>query len=710
MANNNNLQLSVDLALNTGDFKKGINTIDKQLKSASKQFELASGGVKEFSKSTEGCKKAIEFFTKQQDGLTKKLSLQKKEFDELATATDKMKKKLEGLDTSTKEGEKAFARLSSGIQDNIGKMARMETAIAGTERAMDKLKDSANKAQDRIEELANSGSRMSKLKDALEDAGLGASDFGNKVGDLASSIPGLGGVIGSVASSSIGKFGAMGIGLGALVGIAGGVVTAVGAIGTKAYSVSKEWEGAMRTIENSTGESKKVVAELKDELDEMDRSAWSSGKSTGDLAYVVSLVKQQLKELPADKVGEVGIQAMAVADTFNLDVNEVVRTADLLMTNMGLSAEEALGLIVYGCQEGANAEGDLLDTLSEYSAALVDSGFTAEEFGQMVVLGMDAGAMSTDKLGDAVKEFGVQATESTKSFKEEGIDQLSKGTQDLYQQYLDGKATVADVMFSAINDLKGVDNQVDQNKIGMALFGTMWEDTGSKAILAMGGAKGATIETEKKVKDLTGNVSENQQKWEELKNKGKKGMEVLGSAIQPVVGWALDLANAIADAVSWVSQLWGKLKDNKFVSAVSSAVGAVGNLLNGGGKKKKSLDLDVVMPSVNLPTVEPFDVASNLDTEGIALASKSLSASMRNLDFSSPRYSANSGASFNKPVNIVTQSDNVLVNAMLQQNELLQAILNKQQTLEAQLYIDGRQLKSHMNVIDKRQNRLAGAF
>ncbi|MBD3107175.1 phage tail tape measure protein [Bacillus sp. AGMB 02131] len=706
MANNNNLQLSVDLALNTGDFKKGISTIDKQLKSTSKQFEIATGGVKNFSKSTDGCKKAIEFFTEQQDGLNKKLSLQRKEFSELASATDKMKKKLEGLDTSTKEGEKAFSRLSSGIQDNIGKMARMETAIAGTKGAIDKMERSVDDAKRALDDLSNSGSKMSKFKNALEDAGLGASDFGDKIGDLASNIPGLGGVIGSVASSSIGKFGAMGVGLGALVGIAGGVVTAVGAIGTKAYSVSKEWEGAMRTIENSTGASKKVVAELKKELDELDSSAWSSGKSTGDLAYVVSLVKQQLKDVPTEKIAEVGEQALAVADTFNFDVNEVIRTTDLLMTNMGLTAEEAFGVIIYGCQEGANAEGDLLDTLTEYSSALIDSGLTAQEMAQMIVLGMDEGAMSTDKLMDAVKEFGVQGTESTKSFKEEGIDQLSKGTQDLYQQYLDGKVTVSDVMFSAINDLKGVDNQVDQNKIGMALFGTMWEDTGSKAILAMGGAKDATIETESKVKDLTENVSENQEKWEELKTKGKKGMEVLGSAIEPVVGWALDLANAIADAVAWVGELWGKLKDSKFVSAVSSAVGAVGNLLDG----KKSIELDANIPStVSLPTIEPIEIATKYDL-GFTRQNEELKARLRSLDYNSPRYSAASGTSFTKTVNVVTESEQAIVNTLLQQNQLLEALVNKTNTLEAQLYIDGKQLKSHMNVLEKRQNRLAGAY
>ena len=703
MANNNNLQLSVDLALNTGDFKKGISTIDKQLKANQKMFNLASGSVKGFEKSTEGCQKAIEFFAKQQEGLNKKLSLQVKEFGDLSEATEKMKKKLESLDTSTKEGQKAFSRLSSGIQDNIGKMARMETAIEGTKKAIEKMENSSTEAKNALNELSSSGSKMSKLRDALEDAGLGASDFGDKVGDLVSNIPGIGGVVGSVASTSIGKFAGMSLGLGALVGVAGGVVTAVAGIGTKAVSVSREWEGAMRTMENATGSSKKEVAKLRDELDEMDRSAWSSGKSSGDLAYAVSLIKQQLKDIPTDKIGEIGIQAMAVSDTFNLDVNEVIRTADLLMTNMGLTAEESFGLIIYGCQEGANAQGDLLDTLGEYSSALVDSGLTAQEMAQMIVLGMDAGAMSTDKLMDAVKEFGVQGTESTKSFKEEGIDQLSQGTQDLYQQYLDGKATVSDVMFSAINDLQGVDSQVDQNKIGMALFGTMWEDTGSKAILAMGGAKDATIESDKKVQELTGNVSENQQKWEELKSKGSRGMEALGKAIEPVVGWALDLANAIADCVAWVSELWKKISDSKFGKAVGKVVSIGGGLV--GGILGQSLEI----PSIETPNFEPINIGANVDTSALSKSGEMLSKAMARLDYSSSIYRANRSVTSTPVVN-VNSNDGAILQAMQQQNELLSALLNKQNTLEANLYLDGQQIRSRMQTIERRQNRLAGVF
>lgn len=52
---------------------------------------------------------------------------------------------------------------------------------------------------------------------------------------------------------------------------------------------------------------------------------------------------------------------------FDYDVSESARAASALMKNFGIDAEEAYGLIAVGAQNGADKNGDLLDTLNEYS-------------------------------------------------------------------------------------------------------------------------------------------------------------------------------------------------------------------------------------------------------------------------------------------------------------------------------------------------------
>ncbi|MBZ9535943.1 phage tail tape measure protein [Cytobacillus oceanisediminis] len=708
-----NLQLSVDLALDTKDFKRGISSVDKQLKENQKQFKQSSGASDKFGATIEGNTKAIEHYSKMLDGNRKKLQLQEKEFQELQKAGQKLQDKIKLIDRSTADGEKKFQRYASAIQDNIDKLSKMETSMGNTRQAIERFEQATAEAEQRINELSRSGSKINKLQSAFSNLGVDAENGASKIGELASSIPGIGGVAGKTATKFAGALGGMGISAGLLVGGVGAIGVALAGVGTKALSVSNEWKGAMRKIENATGSSKKEVEKLGDELSQLNTSAWSSGKSQDELAGAIATVKQQLGELPTDQIDKVAERAMATADTFGLDFNEVIRASDLMMTNFGISSDEAMGLIINGAQSGANAQSDLLDTLGEYSAALVDSGYTADEVTQMIINGMNNGAMSTDKLMDSIKEFGVQATESTKSFKEDGIDKLSSGTQDLYQKYLDGKTTISEVMFSAQKDLKKVDNQTDQNKIGMALFGTMWEDTGRKSVLAMGDAKNATIDSKKAVEDLSENVSENQEKWNKLKEKGRQAMQVLGEKIEPIVGDVLDLGLALFNAYDYCKKLWNTLKNSDFGKAVGNVMNVVGKLTRSALIEPQQLDYETrVTPFIsdyNFPTFEPMNLETRFDTSGIGTSFESMRQTLGNLDYSGARFKAPT-----KPVSPIIQlsnsGDEVTHSILLQQNEILQNLVNRTNTIEAKLYLDGQQIKTRIDTIDKRKSRLAGAF
>ena len=75
--------------------------------------------------------------------------------------------------------------------------------------------------------------------------------------------------------------------------------------------------------------------------------------------FIAALQQRLLNEGVADR----GIIA---ADTFDYDISESARAASALMKNFNISAEEAYGLIATGAQNGADKNGDLLDTLNEY--------------------------------------------------------------------------------------------------------------------------------------------------------------------------------------------------------------------------------------------------------------------------------------------------------------------------------------------------------
>ena len=61
--------------------------------------------------------------------------------------------------------------------------------------------------------------------------------------------------------------------------------------------------------------------------------------------------------------------------------------------------------------------------------------------------------------------------------------------------------------------LSEVKDPIEQNKLGVQLFGSMWEDTGGKAILAMKDTKGAIDKTKKSMEGV-GNFKLNSLKTE----------------------------------------------------------------------------------------------------------------------------------------------------------------------------------------------------
>src|SRR5690606_29860313 len=72
----------------------------------------------------------------------------------------------------------------------------------------------------------------------------------------------------------------------------------------------------------------------------------------------------------------------------------------------------------------------------------------------------------------------------------DAMGQMSKGTQKVWKDFLKGKGTVKDVHNAVIKELKGMDNQVKANEIGVGLYGTKWEDLEADAMYAMGNIDG----------------------------------------------------------------------------------------------------------------------------------------------------------------------------------------------------------------------------
>lgn len=300
----------------------------------------------------------------------------------------------------------------------------------------------------------------------------------------------------------------------ALSSIGGGVKTAVkgeaavtaavvgitAAVGGMALAVGQDYTSASNTLAAQTGVTGAELDGLKDTM--KDIYSQNYGESFEDIASAMATVKQQAQGMSADGIESMTIDALALRDTFEFDVSESVRSAMMLMDQFGLSGNEAYNLIAQGAQSGLNKNGDLLDTINEYSVHFSQIGMDAEQMFSMLNNGAASGTFSVDKLGDAVKEFGIRVRDGT---ADEAFTKLGMSVNATKQAFAEGGEAGRQAFTSVTDALFSMDDKVQQNLIGTELFGTMWEDLGADGIQALTNLNGEfdrTADTMERIKDI----------------------------------------------------------------------------------------------------------------------------------------------------------------------------------------------------------------
>jgi SLT domain-containing protein/phage-related tail protein len=153
--------------------------------------------------------------------------------------------------------------------------------------------------------------------------------------------------------------------------------------------------------------------------------------------------------------------------------------------------------MAWGGQKGLNFSQEMFDNLSEYSPLYKSMGFSAEEYFKLLQKGSDSGVYNLDYINDAMKEFQIRTVRTVLKLHHKQWGNCLKDTQKVFKDYQNGKATVKELHNSVVKDLKGMDNQVKANQLGISLYGTKFEDMGADSIYALGGING-------KLKDVNG--------------------------------------------------------------------------------------------------------------------------------------------------------------------------------------------------------------
>lgn len=209
----------------------------------------------------------------------------------------------------------------------------------------------------------------------------------------------------------------------------------------------------------------------------------------------------------------------ATAKVFDKDYNEVLRAANAVSKEFGITMIDAIEQVNDGFATGTDINGEYLDSLREYSAQAASAGMSAEQLNELLSVSLKEGIYS-DKGIDVIKEATLRIREMPKA-TQAALDGIGLSSKEITKALRDGSKSVFDV-------IKDVSKQLDtlppQSKaVGTAIadiFGGPGEDAGLRYIKLL-----------QNVGDGMGDISEEARKYEELSRKQLEAQEGLNEQL-----------------------------------------------------------------------------------------------------------------------------------------------------------------------------------
>ena len=327
---------------------------------------------------------------------------------------------------------------------------------------------------------------------------------------------------------------------------AGEIISAVGdkivELGNHAKDTALEFQTSFGTIAANTNLSKAEMESLKGVAVDVFKSGVTD--SIDEATNATVLMKNTFKDLNNEDLGKITSQVVALSKRTNTEYTENIRAADYLMKAFGVSNKEAFDMIAAGYKNGLNSSNDFTDTIIEYSGTVKEAGYSQEEFFSMLDSGLKNGVRNTDLIADSMVEFSKKLAAGD---YEEMIGGMSAETQNMFNEYKNGNATVADVMTSVQSEMKKM-SPAEQQKM-LTVLGSQFEDIGVKGFLGLNKVGNEFKNVEGAMDSAT--KKDPAQKWQSSWNElsaslSEVGTDILNS-LQPLMDFLADLAKAFTD-------------------------------------------------------------------------------------------------------------------------------------------------------------------
>lgn len=312
-------------------------------------------------------------------------------------------------------------------------------------------------------------------------------------------------------------------------------LVAWGVIWWLGWALTLEFDQAFNKLQVQTWLTWEAFKDLKSTS--LDLFAKWFGQDIQTSIRAVSILNREM-DLTWEELKEVSKGALLIADSFDKDVNEVIRASTALMKNYWLTGQQANDLLLKTLQETWDQYDDVLDTVNEYSLGLSQSGLAYKDFINILVSWTQLGLRNTDELWDLLRENVIRITDWSKktrlAFKSLGLSY----EKDYIEKVKKNWGNISDLIKDISRRVEGLQDPLLKTTVWVDLYWTKFEDNWVKVIGAISNMKDSLGEFNGLV-NKSGKIVEDSlwSSWKQFKVTLVETLDPLKENVNAVTAW-----------------------------------------------------------------------------------------------------------------------------------------------------------------------------
>ena len=550
MEENITTKFKVDLT----ELKKGITEANKNIRLANAEFKAATAGMDDWTKSADGISAKLKQLQSVLDAENRKLESYQKQLEAVEKAEKENGKRADDLRKKYEEAAAQFGETSAEAK-------KYQTALNNVEKEQDSNRSAADKLRITIlnqeaavaktqkeirnyaDELDNADKELSNYSDAAKDANKSTTDlsggFTVTKGALSSLVAdGIKNAIGALkdlVTESDKAYTTLQARTGMSTAEIGKFQKQIDELYAENYGENiEDIADAMSAVVQSTKETDPSA------IKELTKYAIVLRDTFGfDFTETMRAVNMLMDQFGVSGKEAYNLIVQGAQQGLNKNNNllDTINEYSVHYANMGASAEEFFNSLLNGTESGTFEVDRLGDAYKELGIQLKDTSDSVSE--ALSTLGYSTSApdkaitetkekieeletklkyatleqqnfndktseLTRIKNADKIKEYSDElknAREALTSLTTES-NNSQKSVQDLQQQFAAGGDNAKQAVQEVVDRLFALDDEVQRNQVGVALFGTKWEDLGADAIKALTDTNGTISETKGAMEEL----------------------------------------------------------------------------------------------------------------------------------------------------------------------------------------------------------------